>query len=112
MPKEPSELISSRPPEAITRRTFGQMVGAVATAGTLQLLSQDAASAMQVPQGPAPSPGTGDALCELGAVDLAARIRRKDVSSREVMAAHLARIGRINPKVNAIVTLVAGPRHG
>jgi amidase len=38
---------------------------------------------------------------------LAARLRRKDVSAREVMAAHLARIERINPQVNAIVTLVA-----
>jgi amidase len=46
-------------------------------------------------------------LCELSAVDLAARIRRKDVSAREVMEAHLARIERINPSVNAIVTLAA-----
>ena len=41
------------------------------------------------------------------AVELAARIRRKEVSAREVMAAHLAQIERVNPKVNAIVTLVA-----
>ena len=34
-------------------------------------------------------------------------IRSKQVSAREVMAAHLAQIERINPKVNAIVTLVA-----
>jgi amidase len=46
-------------------------------------------------------------LCELGAIELAARIRRKDVSAREVMTAHLARIERVNPRVNAIVTLVA-----
>ena len=43
----------------------------------------------------------------LTAVELAARIRRKQVSAREVMAAHLARIERVNPKINAIVTLVA-----
>jgi amidase len=48
-----------------------------------------------------------DDLCYLSAVDLVARIRRKQVSAREVMAAHLARIERVNPKVNAIVTLVA-----
>ena len=41
------------------------------------------------------------------AVDLAARLARKEVSAREVMAAHLAQIERVNPKVNAIVTLVA-----
>jgi amidase len=46
-------------------------------------------------------------LCELTAVDLAARIRRKEVSARDVMAAHLARIERVNPTINAIVTLVA-----
>ncbi len=49
----------------------------------------------------------GDELCDLTAVDLATRIRRKQVSARDVMAAHLARIERVNPKINAIVTLVA-----
>ncbi len=46
-------------------------------------------------------------LCEMSAVDLARRLARKEVSAREVMAAHLDRIERVNPKVNAIVTLVA-----
>jgi amidase len=46
-------------------------------------------------------------LCEMSAVELAARLARKQVSAREVMSAHLAQIERINPKVNAIVTLVA-----
>ena len=46
-------------------------------------------------------------LCYLSAIELAARIRRKDVSAREVMTAHLAQIERVNPKVNAIVTFVA-----
>jgi amidase len=49
---------------------------------------------------------SGDELCAMTAIELAARIRRKDVSAREVMEAHLARIARVNPKVNAIVTLV------
>ncbi len=48
-----------------------------------------------------------DDLCTLTAIDLASRIRRKQVSAREVMQAHLARIERVNPKINAIVTLVA-----
>ena len=38
------------------------------------------------------------------AVELAQRIRSKDVSCVEVMQAHLAQIDRVNPKVNAIVT--------
>ena len=39
------------------------------------------------------------------ATELARRIRAKEVSAREVMDAHLAQIARVNPKVNAIVTL-------
>ncbi|OKI00358.1 amidase [Streptomyces sp. CB02923] len=39
------------------------------------------------------------------AVGLAARIRRRELSSREVVRAHLDRIDRVNPHVNAIVTL-------
>ena len=50
---------------------------------------------------------TRDELCDFSAIELTARLRRKDVSAREVMAAHLARIERVNPHVNAIITLVA-----
>src|SRR5256886_6643346 len=46
-------------------------------------------------------------LCFLTAVQLADRIRRHDVSVTEVVRAHLAQIERVNPKVNAIVTLTA-----
>ena len=42
----------------------------------------------------------------LSAVELAGRIRAKDLSSREALSAHLAQIERVNPKVNAIVTLI------
>jgi amidase len=42
-------------------------------------------------------------LCLAGARDLAALIRRRKVSAREVMAAHLERINAVNPTVNAIV---------
>jgi amidase len=52
-------------------------------------------------------PQASQELCELSAVELAARLARKQVSAREVMSAHLAQIERINPRVNAIVTLVA-----
>ncbi len=43
----------------------------------------------------------------MNAVELAARLARKQVSAREVMRAHLARIDQINPALNAIVTIVA-----
>ena len=49
---------------------------------------------------------TGD-LCELTARRLAALVRDRSVSAREVMEAHLARYQRCNPQVNAIVTCVA-----
>lgn len=39
--------------------------------------------------------------------ELAGLIRAKKLSAREAMAAHLKQIERVNPKVNAIVTLVA-----
>ncbi len=45
--------------------------------------------------------------CFLPAVELARLIRAKQVSARQVMEAHLAQIGRVNPQVNAVVTLVA-----
>ena len=48
-----------------------------------------------------------DELCLLPATELAARIRRRDVSCREIMDAYLDRIERLNPRVNAIVTLLA-----
>lgn len=41
------------------------------------------------------------------ATELAALIRTKQLSSREVVQAHLDRIDAVNPKVNAIVTLTA-----
>jgi len=41
------------------------------------------------------------------ATDLAARIRRRELSAVEVMDAHLARIEQVNPLLNAVVTLDA-----
>ena len=46
-------------------------------------------------------------LCDRSAVELAAMIRRREVSARELLASCLARIDAANPVVNAIVTLVA-----
>ena len=52
-------------------------------------------------QQPAPS------LCLTSAVEMAALIRAKKLSAREALAEHLKQIDRVNPQVNAIVTLVA-----
>jgi len=46
-------------------------------------------------------------ICLLSAREMVRRIREKDLSARDVLSAHLSQIERVNPKVNAIVTLVA-----
>ena len=46
-----------------------------------------------------------DALWRRSAVELAAATRTREVSAREVLDAHLARIAETNPAINAIVTL-------
>ena len=45
-------------------------------------------------------------ICFMTATELTRRIRKKELSAREVMAAHIAQIERVNPKVNAIVTFL------
>src|SRR5258706_10391017 len=53
------------------------------------------------------TPDSSSDICFMRAVDMARLIREKKLSAREVMKAHLKQIGRVNSKVNAIVTLVA-----
>ena len=83
--------------DGISRRAFGHAIGSAAIGGTL--LGVTTAEG-QLRSG-------SDPLVLLDATELAARLRAKQISAREVMAAHLAQIERVNPKVNAIVTLVA-----
>ncbi len=47
-----------------------------------------------------------DDLCFSSAVELARRIRSRELSALEVMTAHLERIEAVNPTLNAIVTLL------
>ena len=49
----------------------------------------------------------GSDICTLSAVEMARLIRAGELSARDAVAAHLQQIERINPRVNAIVTLVA-----
>ncbi len=51
-----------------------------------------------------------DEICFMRAVDIMEAIRKRKLSSREVMGAYLKQIGRVNPKVNAIVTLAPEER--
>jgi amidase len=64
------------------------------------LLGLAAAPLIQAAQTPDSS------LCFMSAVEMARLIRTKKLSAREALAAHLKQIERVNPKVNAIVTLV------
>jgi aspartyl-tRNA(Asn)/glutamyl-tRNA(Gln) amidotransferase subunit A len=51
--------------------------------------------------------GTSNPVHYLDATKLATLIRTKELSSREVVQAHLDRINAVNPKINAVVTLMA-----
>jgi amidase len=45
-------------------------------------------------------------ICFLSATELARLVRARELSSREVVQAHLDQVERVNPRVNAIVTLI------
>src|ERR1700684_4280623 len=55
----------------------------------------------------AESQAADSSVCFLSAIEMARLIRAKKLSAREALSAHLKQIERVNPKVNAIVTLVA-----
>jgi amidase len=100
--------MSDAPSDGLSRRAFGQLLGAAALTGALPDVSFGVTPTSTPASDAADTrPVAADELCDLTAIDLAARIRRKQVSAREVMAAHLARIARVNPTINAVVTLVA-----
>ena len=81
--------MSDSPPDPlVTRRHVAQILGAAAAATHLLGAS------------------TPD-ICFLTATEMADLIRRKKLSARETLDAHLKQIERVNPQVNAIVTLVA-----
>lgn len=89
----------------ISRRAFGALVGLSAL-----LRSATAATATgTLHDNPATdaTPAAPDEICDLTAVDLASRLRRKQLSAHEVMSTRIGRIQRVNPKINAIVALVA-----
>ena len=52
-----------------------------------------------------------NALCPATASQIALAIRERRVTAVDVLAAHLERIARINPRVNAVVTLDAERAH-
>ena len=100
--------MSEDPRDGVSRRDFGRLLGAAALSGMLPNAVGGTHGTSGGDHDATPrSVDAPDELCDLTAVELAARIRRKQLSAREVMETHLARIERTNPKINAIVTLVA-----
>jgi amidase len=88
--------------DRVTRRRFSATMAAAGVYAAFPRVLGEVATSAQAARQPDRSE-----LCEMSAVELAARLARKQVSAREVMTAHLAQIERVNPQVNAIVTLVA-----
>lgn len=80
-------MAENRSDKGLTRREAGQMIGVAAAAQSLAAPVSD--------------------ICFMNATEMATLIRKKKLSAREVLDAHLKQIERVNPKVNAIVTLVA-----
>src|SRR5688572_29349660 len=105
-----SDLWISTDAAAISRRDFSRVLG-VAALGIGSSIGDASAWAEASPDsvelGPRTNPVVTEDLCFTSATQLAAMLRTKKVSAREVMQAHLAQIERVNPSVNAIVTLVA-----
>jgi amidase len=72
---------------------------------SLKIGTAAAISAAATPLTSQSAEAASDEICFMRAVDILAALRKKRLSAREVMRAHLKQIGRVNPKVNAIVTL-------
>ena len=80
---------------AFLRVAGGSLAGAAAVSrGAVRAASQSGTPAVKT---------SGGDLCFMSARDLATLIRTRKASAREVMAAHLERINRVNPTINAIV---------
>ena len=76
----------------LDRRGFLKVAGATAAMGP----------GLATPASPAPT----DDLCFMSGRELALLIRARKLSAREVMAAHLKQIARVNPKINALVGML------
>src|SRR6266481_97913 len=63
-------------------------------------------AAVPLLEGALEAQATASSVCFMSTVEMARLIRTKKLSAREALAAHLKQIERVNPKVNAIVTLV------
>ncbi len=85
-----------------------QIIGALSLAGASGLLAGCVAEeTLPEGAGSAPAEPLPDDLWRGSALDLAAAIRRGEVSSLEVVESHLARIDAVNGHLNAVVRVLA-----
>jgi len=77
---------------------------------TLKIGTAAAISAAATPLTSQTTQTSSDEICFMRAVDILDAFRKKKLSAREVMGAHLKQIARVNPKVNALVTLAPEER--
>lgn len=97
-----SEHVEANEPASPTRREFMIRSGLVSTA--LMATGPSALAAANATKKIA-RPASGADIVTMEATTLSTAIRTKVVSCREVMQAYLTQIDRLNPKVNAIVSL-------
>lgn len=95
MPENESRIVSAE----LSRREFMSKAAKLSSAVVAGGLLGDLTAAAQNQS----APGAG--LVMMNALDLSRAIRARQVSCQEVMAAYLAHIERLNPQVNAIVSL-------
>lgn len=69
--------------------------------------SPPAPAAASLAKGASPAQAGQSGVCFLSAVEMARLIRTRQLSAREALAGHLQQIERVNPQVNAIVSLAA-----
>jgi amidase len=82
--------------ETYARREILKAAGASVALGALTSCAATQESPL-MPAAPASS------LCFMSATELATLVSARELSAREVMTAHLEQIGRLNPRINAIV---------
>ena len=85
----------------VSRREFFKVTGSTTVASAL--LSRINYSFKSKEAAPLSVPAKSSDLCFMSARELATLIHSRKLSAREVMAAYLGQINRLNPKVNAIV---------
>jgi amidase len=91
----------------ITRRDALKLgTGAALSAAATPLLPASVSAGPGFSSTPGTATNSSEDICFMRAVDMVDAIRQKKLSAREAMQAHLKQIGRVNAKVNAMVTMV------